>query len=510
MNENELGNCKIYKDTNPSSIIDYVGNKMKKPLKRGLSQTIDYSKKKSIFFSKLTLDPIDDNQNIEPLTPVEEKYASVEESSFNSIENKRKESEIYYKNIFKQFKRKKINYQFSKFSHKNINQRIHNSSNKLYTNFKKSQTKIRNNNFFASTKFFNNDSNGNGNFSSFKEETNSGINSSDISKYNLDDKKSSFHLDIYSDTEIEKKVINKTIKKKKYKDFQEKIKEIKKKFYYLISIFYMSLFLLCLKISLQLSMPKTPALGVSLFIINFNNIIISLLFIKLDQIEFKTFLSIKFGNILLTIFFNYLKILLLLKSLQHLNLLTFILMINMTPFVISYIIIREKNQSFTVSDSICYIIFIIICLSEFLIHNKISMICTFTLMMINTFMGKINKIRNFHSYLVYFWSSVIGVAISPLIMSINEDYLNISISQFLLFFIISLTYFLNHYFKSKLTSNVLEQGFQIYSNALIFFLYILYSNFLLRENNYLNSYLFLSLSFFIHIHSKFIIESHDM
>ena len=36
MNENELGNCKIYKDTNPSSIIDYVGNKMKKPLKRGL------------------------------------------------------------------------------------------------------------------------------------------------------------------------------------------------------------------------------------------------------------------------------------------------------------------------------------------------------------------------------------------------------------------------------------------------------------------------------------------
>ena len=463
MEEKEFGHYQIYKKTNPSSILDYVGGKSprRKSLHRKSSRKIDYLKRKSSFYSNRNLDLLDNNQKIIPLRPVEENFATVEESSYDSKESKRIESEIRYRNLFKEYKKEKSNYIYSKFSNKNINKKAHNSSSKIY-HLKIIQTNIGTSKFFTSGKKVNDNLN---NFCSSKDEIYSNINYSSDNSFDEGKSILDFNL-IHSEPDEEHhRSESNTIKKKNYKDFQEKIKEIKIKFYSLTSVFYLSLYLLCVKITFKLSMPEIPPLGVSLFIISFNNIIISLLFIKLDQIDFQSIINIKFDNIFfLTIFFNYLKILLLIKSIQHLNLLTFFIIINMTPLIISYILIREKNQSFIVSDYIYYITFIIICLSQFLFNNKISMICVFTLMIINTFtfLANINVIKNYHSYLVDFWTAVLGVAISPLIMSINEDSLNISISQYLLFIIISLTYFLNHYFESKLTKNSLEHGFQIY------------------------------------------------
>ena len=233
---------------------------------------------------------------------------------------------------------------------------------------------------------------------------------------------------------------------------------------------------------------------------------------KLDQINLYEFINYKFYNYCLKIVFNYIRILLTIRSLQHLNLLSFILIINMNPLIVSYIYKRENNQSFTISDSIYYFIFVIIYLIEFIINNKVSMLCTFIIIIINTFisLAKINVIRNIHSYLIDFGSSLIGIAISPIIMTINQDRLNISFSQYLLFVIICFSYFLNHYFESKITRNSLGQGYQIFSIVIIFLIYIIYSNFLLRENNNLILYLFLVLSYIINLHAKLIIQSNDI
>ena len=351
MEENELGNYQIYKNSNPSSILEYVGGKLprRKSLNRKSSQKMNYQKRKSSFFSKPSLDLMDNNKNI-ILTPVREKYASVEESSLDSKESQLSESEIRYKNLFKQYNFEKPTYKYSKFSNKHISKKVHNSTTKIY-NLKPTKTYIGNNsNFFASTKLVNDNYD---NFSPFKEDAYSNINYSSHNN-SFAEVKSIFELDVHSESNAEKQInLTNIIKKKKYKDFQEKIKDIKIKFYSLISIFYLSLYLLCLKITFKLAMPKIPALGASLFIINFNNIIISLLFIKLDQIDFQTFINIKFDKILLTIFLNYLKIVLIIKSIRHLDLLVFIIIINMTPLISSYILIRGKNQSFNVSDYFC-------------------------------------------------------------------------------------------------------------------------------------------------------------
>ena len=403
-----------------------------------------------------------------------------------------------------------INY---KFSNINLNNnQIYSSSNKLY-NYRTNNNSLGNKYYMNNISYVNDNktekyNNFEGDIFSYKELSRS-------FKSSIDGDKSEFILskEMDSDDENEKEEqknneeMGKTLKKE---DFHKHKKEIKKKFYLIISVFYFSLYILCLKITLQLSMPKIPAIGVSSFIICFNILFISLLFMKLDQINFKDYLNFdKIDSYFFKIIFNYIRILLTIKSIQNLKLISFVLILNMNSIIISYISIRENNRSYKPQDFFCYFIFILIVVYEFLVNNKISMICLISLMILNTFISftKLTLVKNIHSYIIDFGTSLIGIAISPIIMSINRDIFEISISQYLLFIIICIAYFLNHYFEKKFSYYNLGQGYKIFSNALIISLYILYSNFLLRESNYLNSYLFLISSFCINLYGKMRIEN---
>ena len=297
---------------------------------------------------------------------------------------------------------------------------------------------------------------------------------------------------------------------KKYKKAHKNDKEIKIAFYFIISIIYYSLYLLCLKIISDFSMPEIPGLGVSSFIICFNNLLISAIFIKLDFINYREYLNI---NILkkyfLKLIFNYIKILLTIKSLQQLCLISFIIIINLSPLISSYIFIKENNKAFKPMDSFYYLIFIIICLSEFIVQNKPSIICTFALIIIITFTNftNVNITKLYHSYLIVFWSSLIGIAISPLIISINNDSFKISLTQYILFFIICFAYFLFYYFNSKYTQYSRKNEYYLFYNIIIIILYSIYSMILLKEDIHFQSYLYLILSAFINIYGYARIES---
>ena len=497
MKEEEL-RYKIYKNANPSSIIDYVGGNLNLAHKNSqpIHHRINYKNMNNLY-SKSKAESKESPPKKSQLNTVIERIIPDEESSCSFNSKISRETIKSHKNVVKQYNNINNNYQF------NINNtKIFNSSNKIY-NYRTSNKSIRNNKYYLNltkTIYNNKDL-----YSTFQDERYSYKKNS--FKSSNDEDKSDFFLNEY-ETDMEDKM--KKIIKNKHKDYQKKAREIKIKFYVIISAFYFSLYFLCLKISLHLSIPEIPSLGVSLFIISFNNLIISILFIKLDQINFKDFITLeKFGSYAVKISFNYIRILLTIKSLQNLKLLSFILMINMTPLLVSYISIRENNKAYKMSDSFYYFLFFIICLTEFIVNNKISIICTLILIIMNTFMSvtKINVVKNIHSYLIDFGSSVIGIAISPLIMSLTEANLNISISQYLLFVITCFTFFMNHYFESKLIEYSFGQYHKIASNAIIIFLNILYSNFILRENNNLNSYFYLLLSFVINIYGKLRIES---
>ena len=496
----ELIPKKIYKNVIPSNILEYVGGNTHRKNNSSLitSQFYNYSIKRN----SLLKNSKDTSQITIPLNPVIENFKKDEESSSSDSNNSNGNNSIKSHEILKQYKSVNINYRVSNSNLNkkvNSNKNIYSSTNRLY-NYK-SNKKILD-------KYYINFVNENKveKYNNYQDDIYSRMSKS--FKSSKDEERSEFYLDNGqdSDEEDQKEEENHKITNgQKKEDFHNKKKNIKKIFYVLMFTFYYSLYLLCLKISLKLSMPEIPALGVSSFIISFNLLFISLLFMKLDQVTFKDYLNLdKIDNYFFKIVFNYIKLLLTIKSLQNLKLFSFVLIFNMNSIMISYISLKENNRSYKPLDFVSYFVFILIIICEFIVNNKISMLCLITLMILNTFIffTNINSIKNMHSYLVDLGSSLIGIAISPIIMTLNKDSFNISVSQYLLFAIICIPYFLYNYFEKKYDYFSLGQGCKIYSNVLIICLYIFYSNFLLEEKSQFNSYLFLIFSFFINIYGK--------
>ena len=285
-------------------------------------------------------------------------------------------------------------------------------------------------------------------------------------------------------------------------DFNKRLFEtnIKMKFYFLTSTIYLSLFLLCIKILFNYAIPNIPPLGTSLFIISFNNLIFSVVFIIMDQIDYLD--NLYFENIVNNfhkMIYNFISVLLIIKSLEKVNLLSFIILVNMKPIIISFINIILSNKIFRSMDYICFFLFGLIIITEFLVENKISIICTFILMAIDIIYSftKLGKVKSIHSYFNIFGSSLIGISVTPIKMVISRDIFNISFSQYLLFLIISLTLFFYGSFFSKYIQYSFGKKFKIFSLIFIYSLFILYSIFLLRENNGSKTYIFFIFSFFI-------------
>ena len=497
----EFKKYQIYKNETPSSIINYVGGQLQRSNTQAVNQhIINYPRRRNSLYLK-KFDSKDSIPKVTVLNTVFEKKKKYEESSSsfeNSEENNITKS---HENLLKTQKSVNLDYRF-----KNNNKQIqYNSTNKLF-NYK-SNKKIIDKKYYGNTTWTT-DTNLVNNYTfcdniySYKEFSRS-------FKSSVDDNKSDFLLNenLDSDIEIEEtNRFNSISGNENNERFSKRKKDIKKGFYLIISLLYLSLYLLCLKISLALSIPIIPGVGVSTFLINFNILLMSLLFMKLDQIDLLELLYFqKYGNLFLKIIFNYINIVLTIKSLQYIKLFSFILILNMNPLLISFFSIRSNYNLYTFSDFIYYFLFIFMIICEFLVHNKISTLCVIAIMLIDTMITftKITSVKKtIHPYIIDFGSSLIGIAISPIIMSINADSFLISFSQYLLFTIICLAYFLNHYFELKYACYSLNQGFQIFMNVIVAFLYLIYSHFLLKENNHINSYVFLFLSFIIHIYGK--------
>ena len=138
--------------------------------------------------------------------------------------------------------------------------------------------------------------------------------------------------------------------------------------------------MLCIKIISKLPIPEIPSLGVSSFMICFNNLILSYLYLKLNQFNIYEYIKFEnFGNFVIKIIINYIKILLILKIFQYIKLLSFIIIINLKTLILSYIVIRKKNKPYNYKDLCYYYIFFVICISEIVVQNKLSIIFIFIL-----------------------------------------------------------------------------------------------------------------------------------
>ena len=322
----EFEKKKIYKNVIPSSIIDYVGGNSPR---KSNPHLLNLTRKRSSYYVNSKYDSKNNSPKITHLKPVKEIFKTDEESSIDSKDKEDNISIKSHKHLLKVYKSVNLNY---KISNNNMNNnRIYGSSNKIY-NYKTY------NNILGNKYYMNNISKGNDNktdiYNTFEGDIYSHKDLSRSFISSLEGDKNEFFLNKLEDSddkEKEEQENNEEIyKNQKKKEFHKQKKLIKKKFYLIISVFYFSLYILCLKISLKLSLPGTPALGVCSFIISFNILFISLVFMKIDQIDYNDYLNFdKIDSYFFKIIFNYIRILLTIKSLQNLNLISFVLILNM-------------------------------------------------------------------------------------------------------------------------------------------------------------------------------------
>ena len=303
---------------------------------------------------------------------------------------------------------------------------------------------------------------------------------------------------------------NTLIIKKNEKVFNKtKIKNIKRYFLLNVSISYFSIFLLCIKLINTVKLPEIPSTSTILFIIYFNELVFSLVFMQLDQIDVtKNFNTDDLYHFVIEIILEFFKTLLVVISLQRLPILPFILILHLNPIIISFIILKQKMEYTTKIDRIFYIIIFCVIFYEIILFDELGVLYSTLLLIIISFDAsrKYKTAINFHEYFLIFGSGIIGVSVSPLIMSVNSDDFSISTIQYLVIFILSFAHFFFLYFTQKYIKIKSENDGKLMINFILPIIWM-YSCFIFHDKYSFSTYFILLLSLCSHVYGRIKIET---
>ena len=290
---------------------------------------------------------------------------------------------------------------------------------------------------------------------------------------------------------------------------KSKIKNIKRGFLLIMSILYYSIFLLSVKLINTVKIPEIPSTSTILFIIYFNELIFSFVFIRIDQIDIiKNFNTDDLNHFIIEILSEFLKTLLTVKSLEGLPLISFILIPYLYPLVTSFICLKQKMEYTTKIDRIFYLIGFFVIFYELLSFDKLNIIYTILLLFIFSFDStrRYQTSKNFHVYFLIFGSGIIGVSVSPLLMCVNESNICISIIQYLLIFILCFAHFFYLYFTQKYTKVKAENDGKLMFTFLLPII-LMYSFFIFHDKYCFSTYFMLLLSLCSHVYGRVKIET---
>ena len=290
-----------------------------------------------------------------------------------------------------------------------------------------------------------------------------------------------------------------------------KTRKIKSDYLLTISILYYSIFLLLAKIITSIKLPEIPPTSIILFLIYFHEIIFSVVFMSIDHIDVTNNFDTKdLYHYLIHIFLEYIKLFLIIKGLRHLRLLSFILIIYLNPLLTSLIILKQKMEEIKRMDRIFIILAIFVIFYQFLFFDKLGAIySTFLLIMISFTNTRDYKTAiNFHVYFLIFGTAIIGVAISSLIMGIQEGNLNISNSQYLCILVLCFAHFFHLYFTVKYIKRKSENVRRKIINAILPIV-LVFSYFIFGDKYNYSMYFTVCLSLSAHIYGKIKLEAMD-
>jgi drug/metabolite transporter (DMT)-like permease len=227
-----------------------------------------------------------------------------------------------------------------------------------------------------------------------------------------------------------------------------------------------------------------PSVNVIIFNLNFCQIFFSIIFIKIEHIDLenqKVFNLNQIDELIMKGVMNYCLNIFIIYSLVYNSFLNTIVFFYLSPIILSYIYLKQKMDNIKKIEKKNYLLALLVCIIFFIKNFKGTFFSIFSsiLLALNQLIDP-KTCNNYHPYIINFISNAIGLIITPILMSINNDLFTIGYCENLLFLILSFCSFYSFYFKQKsfqFNQNIYRSNINYISIILGYF----YSFFILKE-----------------------------
>ena len=271
----------------------------------------------------------------------------------------------------------------------------------------------------------------------------------------------------------------------KKEDNQEFESKIAKSYFLLIgSIFFKELYYISIIILQKYNYILLPS-NKLFFLICFYQFILSTIFIKIDHITILTkkhFNVVKFNFFLIRSIVECFKTLLIIFSLSNIPYISCRIILLIYPIFVSYIYLKLKMDTVKRFDKICYIFTFFLCIIFFIQYMKGTIYSVIASMFLSIGILLDKKIsKDFHPYLITFLSSIFGLFVSSIFITLYDIKVNIGYCEHILSILSSISGFFDFYKSQKYAQlgNLLERSFIFYIS--LFLIYIF--SFLILESN---------------------------
>ena len=287
----------------------------------------------------------------------------------------------------------------------------------------------------------------------------------------IDDTKTKIHQST-SETELNMptSIIDRISKELKHKTKQKAnsnssmtILYIKSLFLLLCSLMFSSFYYLSLKVNIY----TKPSTSITIFIFGLSQMVISLLFCYIDNIDIsldRNFNRNDIDELLLRSFCEFLSNTMMIMTLSAMRIVSAMTVFYLSPIIKTFIVLKQKMDSIKKFDKLCYVfsfvVVIIFILQDFYERNKkenfIDDILGTVLAMITAVLSAVTSLserktkNEFHPYIVNFVSGIFAVSTSPILMNIQQcNFTSLSLSDCLLIFVSTVSFFFTCYYRQK-------------------------------------------------------------
>lgn len=246
--------------------------------------------------------------------------------------------------------------------------------------------------------------------------------------------------------------------------------EIKSKYLLVVSIFFMSLSLLFIKILFHSHHAIPHSHNTLNFFCGFYIFIFSMIFTKIDNIDLTNKKNFNKGEIdyliirgLLGFLYNYFKIL----ALQNMRLISAVTLVCLSPIVSTFIVMNQNREKIKRNDKL-FLLLAFLIITIFIVQDYsyeyadeeknsvfedslLGVIYCIIAAVLNSINSIIDKkiCSEFHSYSILFVTGVFSMVLSPIFMAISGDKFFMGTRNFMLFFLLGASSFFGYYFNHK-------------------------------------------------------------